>query len=222
MPDASQFVGNSIEQLLVSLADGVREAQSALNNGPLLDANGRPLTAYHLPYLDFTIQVDMETRTSDTKGGRPVALLFKPVASSSNSSQRISSTITGRLVATPPANGLPAPRIRLSVADRIDASRQVALQLALTNSAGERLVGQQVELNIDDADTRALSGSGFRRGAGTRLVDAMLTSDDAGGASSALAIDPADMGKNAMIAVVASIGPYEARATIPLNMAHIA
>ena len=62
MPVQSRFVGNSIEELLVSLAEGVREAQIALNEGPLVGPSGRPLATYHLPYLDFTIQVDMQTR----------------------------------------------------------------------------------------------------------------------------------------------------------------
>lgn len=169
MPDQSRFAGNSIEELLVSLADGLREAQSALNEAPLQDATGRPATSYHLPYLDFTIQVDVVTQSS-TSGGRPFALVFtrSPAATSSSDSRSVRSTVSGRLVASPPGEGLPVPRIALEA--REAGARTATLALRLTNSAGERLGIQTVELNIDTAAGAALRrngapDSGLRRAA---------------------------------------------------------
>ncbi len=222
MPDSSQFVGNSIEELLVSLADGVREAQLALNSGPLIDESGRPLATYQLPYLDFTVQVDMQTRTD--KGGRPVALMFMVRPSSGSSSdQRISSTISGRLVATPPAEGLPVPRIGLTIGEL--AGSRVMLRLNASNSAGERLGKQRIELNIDDAGSSALSAAravpNFVRSPGTRLVDAVVTTDAEGNATAELMISAVDLGTSAVVVIVATIGPFSARVAIPLDMAGI-
>lgn len=220
MPDASQFVGNSIEELLVSLADGVREAQLALNSGPLIDERGRPLATYQLPYLDFTVQADMQTRTD--KGGRPVALMLMVRSSgASNTDQRVSSTISGRLVATPPAEGLPVPRIGLTLG-RVGKAR-VTLELDLGNSAGERLGNQRVEFNIDDDSSRALSAArsvpSYVRSPGTRLVDAIVTTDAKGQATADLAVSAVDQGTKAVIVVVAAIGPFSARVAVPLDMA---
>jgi hypothetical protein len=213
MPEQSRFVGNSIEELLVALADGIREAQMALNSGPLVDANGRPLTSYQLPYLDFSIQVDMQTRTDS--GGRPVALIFTSKEASS-SAQEVRSNISGRLVATPPGDGLPVPRIDLNVTGNIEG--KATITLVVSNSAGERLANQQVELNINDAESIALSrargANGFVRQPGTRLKDALLTTDAQGQATTALSISQSD----GVIAVTASIGPFSARAAIPLEI----
>lgn len=218
MPEASRFVGNSIEELLVSLADGVREAQSALNSGPLLDPSGRPLATYQLPYLDFTVQVDMQTR-ADT-GGRPIALLFMVKPSSTSTDQRVTSTISGRLVAVPPGDGLPVPRLALAVGERIESG--VILKLTATNSAGERLAHQRVELNIDDADSEAVSAARgvarFVRSSATRLADAIVQTLDDGTAELRLLIGAADSGSRAVVVVVATIGSFSARAAVPLDM----
>lgn len=216
MPEQSQFVGSSMEELLVALADGVREAQMALNNGPLVDANGRPLASYQLPYLDFSIQVDMQTRTES--GGRPVALMFTRREASS-SGQNVRSNISGRLIATPPGDGLPVPRIDISVGSNIGGVATLAL--TVSNSAGERLANQPVELNINDAESSALSRArglnGLTRLSATRLRDALLTTDAEGRAATVLNIADAQAGKGVVI-VTASIGPFSARAAVSLEL----
>ena len=72
MDDDNRLVAESIEELLVALASGVREAQEALNEAEPIDSFGRPMPAYHIPYLDFELGVDVET-THQT-GGRPLLL----------------------------------------------------------------------------------------------------------------------------------------------------
>jgi len=216
MSEQSRFVGNSLEELLVSLAEGVREAQIALNDGPLVGPSGRPLATYQLPYLDFTIRVDMETRADS--GGRPVALLFMPKAQGVSSSE-VHSTISGRLVATPPGDGLPVPRITIAAGGNIGG--EAALTLTVTNSAGERLANQPVELNIDDADSQALSAArgvnGLTRLPGTRLRDALVTTNAEGRASTALKIEDQQAGKGVLV-VVASVGPFSSRAAVSMEM----
>ena len=66
MTNPAQFVSDSIEATLVAIAEGVRDAQEALNAIPAMDSFGRALPTYHLPYLDFTIAVSVSTQqTSD-------------------------------------------------------------------------------------------------------------------------------------------------------------
>lgn len=210
MPEESRFVGSSIEELLVSLAEGVREAQMALNAGPLVDPQGRLLASYQLPFLDFSIQVSMETRSSST--GRPIALLKMVPAAATSDQQTVASTISGRLVATPPGEGLPVPRIGIVAGPNIGGAARLTLSVA--NSAGEVLAGQRVELNIDDEDSARLAAArglaGWRRAPGTRLSEAMLVTDEQGQAVTSLAIDAAEPGR-AVIVVVATIGPFDAR-----------
>jgi hypothetical protein len=212
MPDQSRFVGNSIEELLVALAEGVREAQAALASTDNVDAAGRPLPGYHLPYLDFSINVEMETRSDS--GGRPVALLFKSQPGTSTT-QQVTSTIAGRLVATPPGDGLPIPRIDLLPG--VNIGGEVRLDLRLSNSAGEVLAGRTVELNVDDAAstrlTDMLHGIEYRRLAGSRLKDALLTTGSDGVAQTLMSIDGAQ-DRRTMFVVVATLGSASGKATL--------
>lgn len=217
MPADSRFVGNSIEELLVALAEGVREAQIALNSVPLLDPSGRPLATYQLPYLDFTIAVEVQTETS-AGGGRPIAL-FRPVASSSQTSSSVTSTVAGRLIAAPPGDGLPVPRLRLTAAGNIGGAATITIQVS--NSAGEVLAGQKIELNIDDAAsaqlTSARGGPSWTRFPNTRLAEALLVTDDKGVAATRLLIDPGQRPTDVAV-VFANIGPFNARGAVPLEV----
>ena len=45
----------ALQDILVSIADSLSQAQQQLNSMPLYDSFGRPNTTYQLPYLDFDI-----------------------------------------------------------------------------------------------------------------------------------------------------------------------
>ncbi|MEQ8605213.1 MAG: hypothetical protein RIB45_18015 [Marivibrio sp.] len=64
----SRFAAGSIEELLAAVADGVREAQDALNDLPMADAFGRPQARYHVPYVDFDITVDLTASKTEGEG----------------------------------------------------------------------------------------------------------------------------------------------------------
>ncbi|GAA0743265.1 hypothetical protein CA233_09550 [Sphingomonas sp. ABOLD] len=216
MPADSRFVGNSIEELLVALAEGLREAQSALDSGQQVDASGRPVAGYHLPFLDFTINVNMSTQTDS--GGRPIALMFQAAPPQSSTTTAIQSNITGRLVAIPPGNGLPVPNIVVTTG--VNIGGEAAITVKATNSAGELLVNQAIEINIDDAASAHLSaGRGrddFSRAAGTRLKDGLLSTGPDGIATTRLIIGKDQ--RPGIVALVANIGPYTARGAVPLEM----
>jgi hypothetical protein len=211
-----RFMGNSIEELLVAIAEGVREAQGALDLGPMVDGNGRPLASYHLPFLDFTIKVEMTTQTDS--GGRPVALLFAPTTSASTTSAAQSS-VSGRLVAVPPGEGLPVPRILVTTGGNIGGL--AAITVKVSNSAGETLANQPIELNIDTAASSALSvargAPQFTRLAGTRLEAAVLTTGADGAATTRLRID-AKQDPRQVVVVAATLGTASARGAIPLEV----
>jgi len=197
MPTERRFVAESIEEMLVALANGIREAQEALNEIAPVDAFGRVLPTYHIPYLDFEIGVEITTQRQSS--GRPILHIVKlpPATSSENSTTR--SSISGRLIALPPGEGLPLPEIRIEVAPA-DSPRTHLLEVRLSNSAGELLGGRRVELNVDVQASRELSRvSGVAPGAvsalpkaGTRLSQAVLVTNADGTASSALMIDAAE------------------------------
>jgi hypothetical protein len=213
MPDPTRFVGNSIEELLVALADGVREAQLALGGGPLVDDNGRPIATYQLPFLDFTINIAINTQRDE--GGRPIVLLSGGGGSSTGT--QVMSQISGRLVAIPPGDGLPLPRITLAVAKRDGSNVRIAV--AVSNTAGEQLAAQPLELNIDDAESALLSKAnglaGYKRDTGrTRLNDAVLVTDEQGRAEAGFSISDAE-DQQAIFVVVATIGQFRSRLAIP-------
>lgn len=212
----AQFVGDSIEEMLVSLAEGVREAQQALSAVPAVDAYGRPQPTYHLPYLDFDLAVKVVMQSS-TGGGRPFArLLPMGPSSSSSGSTEVSGTIKGRLVAVPPQQGLPLPVLRLTLGARVNGSpTRQALVLEAANTAGELLAGQAIELNIDPAASRRLS-PGITWPATlttTKLQQAVLRADDQGRAEAWVELG-ADLPSGTLLVVVASIGPAKAQGVV--------
>lgn len=203
MTKESQFVSDSIEAMLVAIAEGVRDAQEALNAIPAIDSFGRALPTYHLPYLDFTIAVSVSTQT--TQDGRPFIRLMAAPRSSQSSDLR--STVSGRFVASPPGEGLPTAQ--LSIASQPSAAGHV-LRLTASNSAGEILAGQRIELNIDPTASAALSAGPAPTG---RLKDAIVITDEDGTAETEITFD-AGARPQSTIVVTALLGAAKASAMV--------
>ena len=208
MSNQNRFVNDSLGALLVSIADGVRDAQDSLNSAPPTDTFGRPMTTYHLPYLDFEIKVDMETVS---KEGGFRGLKINPLSGgriNRSTTQDVSSTISGRLVAIPPNDGLPQTLLTLA-SERLSA-RKHKVTLSAANSAGEILVGHTIELNINLEASKQLSEiEGVNLSttrAGTALQDVLLVTDQAGIAETTFNIDSALPAK-AILVLTAELGP---------------
>lgn len=60
MADQSKIHSLALQDILLSIADSLNQAQLHLNNVQPYDQFGRPNTTYHLPYLDFTLKVYSE------------------------------------------------------------------------------------------------------------------------------------------------------------------
>lgn len=215
MSNDSQHISESLEALLVSIADGVREAQNSLSSAPPIDIYGRPVTSYHIPYLDFEVQVEMETVTTESGG---IRLRINPLGgkTSTTKTSETSSTLSGRLVAIPPGEGLPVPSLYM-LSERISA-RQHKILVTATNSAGEVLVGQAIELNINMEASRQLSlidGINLTsKRAGTNVEDAILVTDENGTAETVLRID-SNLPSKASLVLTAELGTQSAHLTVP-------
>ena len=215
-----RFVQDSIEDTLLALATGIREAQEALNETPPLDAYGRPLPTYHVPYLDFEITARIETLKQPD--GRTIFSLRLPrigqAGTAGKDAQELTSKLSGRFVAIPPNEGLPMVRLRITM-EVVDYDER-RLSVQLSNSAGELLTGQRVEVNIDPGASQLLSkasGADFERPqAGTLLTEAVLVTGADGSASTLLKLDPREPDKG-IIVVTALAGPAKASLSVPVE-----
>lgn len=204
MSNESRFVSESLQALLVSIADGVREAQEVMSSAPSMDAFGRPMTTYHLPHLDFKLEVNMETVAKTGGGGLLLKIRRAPAGSSTRD---VSSTLSGRLVAIPPGEGLPIQI--LTITSKPETARRHRITVNAINSAGEILLGQAIELNINMAASKQLSAiegvtlNSLR--AGTRLRDVILITDESGTAETVLNID-GSLAAKAVLVVSAELG----------------
>ena len=216
MSDENRFVAESIEELLVALATGVREAQEALNESQPFDAFGRALPTYHIPYLDFDVAAKMVTQRQDN--GRTIMrlVLSKATPGPSQKNNEVSSKVSGRFVAVPPGEGLPIPALRLTSEETSDGPRRI--RVLLTNSAGELLAGKRVELNMDTAATKRLTeangGSFDAFRTGTQLGEAILVTDENGEADTTLRIDGGEK-KETLLVLTARAGTTTASISLP-------
>jgi hypothetical protein len=210
MPIETNLVSSSVEEMLVSLANGLREAQDALNALPPFDAFGRPMPGYFIPHVDFTFEVELAVDSNNA--GVPILKvrpgLHRPQVSTTSS--RRSSLISGRLVAVPPGEGLPVPDLSL----RSDAPRQgkVPLQVVLMGSDGRPMSGIAVEINIDTVGSQAFAKPNAPV-PGARLDRAVVVTDETGTATATLSFDPA-AAADAPLLVVAQAGPASARTMV--------
>ncbi len=219
MRDESRFVTESLEALLVSIADGVRDAQNALNSTPPLDAFGRPMATYHLPYLDFDLHVEMETVTTPNNLSR---LWIKPAGASTSSERSVTSTISGRLISVPPGEGLPTPVLTVSSKLEKNLQNKSTYKIIVTasNSSGETLVGQSIELNINvDASIRLSKAEKItlpEKLKGVNLTDVILVTDESGMAETVLTIviNNKNIPAKAFIVLTAELGIATANLTI--------
>lgn len=218
MSNSSKFVANSIEQILLGLARGLRDAQTVLDELPTTDAFGQPQSSYHLPYLDFNIKATVAASlsaeaTTPTRSAsirqqhaikaRSIPLIrltlpdLKKDAGNAPGTTELVSTFSGRLVSIPPSNALPVPRLAARILiDNPDEPGQQTLLATLSNSAGELLDGAAVELNLDvDSSLQLSTAAGVKNLTeeqlrdGLQLTTRVLITDQQGSASCQLTLD---------------------------------
>lgn len=170
MSSQSKINALALHEILLSISDSLNEAQHQLRNMPPYDEYGRPNTLYHLPYLDFSLEVISEG-VQDT-GVQNVSKLpaFLPAVykrqllytivepgkeAVSKSKNKITSTISGRFVAVLPNDGMPQLFIGLSSSHL--GNNKFRIKVMLQQAAGEPVAGQKIEVNFDRQSSEALN-----------------------------------------------------------------
>lgn len=203
------FISDTLESIIVGMAESLRDAQEELNGAAPLDAFGRPALQYRIPHLDFEVGFRLVTETKSTGGMR---LIFAPV-SNTDASREVTSTISGRFVAVPAGEGLPLPVL----AARIEGSgNERSLVVTAANTAGERLSGAEIELNIDQDASAALStAAGVPNLRPRSLVgfgSAVLVTGADGRAETTVSFG-ADLPRAAVVVITAELGSETIRIT---------
>lgn len=205
-----RFIADTLETVIVGIADSLTEAHQHLSAMPPLDDHGRPAPQYRLPHLDFEIGFRLVTET--TEDGRRAFLFFRPVSSSSSSSE-VTSKISGRFVAIPPGDGMPLPVLGLTATGTGSTRR---LEVRASTTAGEVLAGATVQLNIDVAASQALSSSAGvddpRIQSNASLAEAVLITDQDGRAATEVGFTD-QLRAGALVLVTAELGTTMARIT---------
>lgn len=174
---STQNTSITLKEILLGISESLNEAQHQLRNAAPYDEYGRPNTLYTLPYLDFTLQVETELETSSTTDGTydqstgygkyamaempysPAPMMtYRPVSktSSSTESDKITSSISGRFVAIAPNEGLPQLIIE-AIPKQTNTSNIYDIEVAVFNSAGEKIPGALVEFNYNRDKTILLN-----------------------------------------------------------------
>jgi hypothetical protein len=193
MPDASDTF-STLDDFLLSLADGVTQAQSELARAGAMGPPGRQF-AYHLPRVDFELKLNLRVVEDAALSNRYQSLravrsgdkhlLFRPVPtdSTASSSLDIAAVVRGAFVAVPANDGLPGVVLRTAVL--LDDPQAPVLQVSARNSAGEPVAGLAVELNVDREESVMLSqaagqqlvlepGTAFERGLASTDADGLV------------------------------------------------
>jgi hypothetical protein len=186
MSTPGSFVAGTIEDILVSLAQGIRDAQDRLNQLEPFDEYGRPRPQYYLPHLDFSLKINaVETKTTETGAVIPTAssaggfvqakrvssvlgfamvreapinfALANPSRSSSSMTNEVYSTISGRFVAVPPNEGMPQIALTVTSTKNNSGTGKQTVRVASTYAAGGPVRGATVEFNADPVSTAALN-----------------------------------------------------------------
>jgi hypothetical protein len=198
--DDGKFIADTLESVIVGMAESLREAQEELSDAAPLDAYGRPIPQYRIPHLDFEVGFKLVT---DSKASGGMRLLF---GQTTDKTRDVTSTISGRFVAVPPGEGLPLPV--LTVAIEGSGNRREVVITAAT-SAGELLAGAEIELNLDkaaSAEFSAEAGVANPRLDGQVSFDSALILTDENGVARTGLLFGASLQRAAVVVITAQLG----------------
>lgn len=186
---ADESILTTVDDYLLSIAEGLHAAQRELDSAT---GTGDTTYRYYLPKLDFELKMTVELRQrSSTVGGpaRPVLMLRPATASESSSSSTAVSTVSGSFLAVPNSN----PRLKLRAVSSLvwRSPREAAVTVQLRDETGAPQSGEEVHFNVDK-ELSALANQALgippALAADTTFVDAVVTTDENGAATSVLRI----------------------------------
>jgi hypothetical protein len=199
MPDANEAF-STLDDFLLSLADGITQAQETLARSGTSGPPGRQVT-YQLPRVDFEVKMNLRVVEDEGLSARYRAvrperlsakhLLFKPLTTEEASSTlEIAAVIKGAFVAVPANNGLPPTLLETTVQSTEDP-RGKRVRVIVRSAAGEPRAGIDVQFNVDREESETLTtGSGvtFTLTTGTGFAVGVVTTDANGVAEGELRI----------------------------------
>jgi len=223
---AQDFIENTLDDYLVSLAEGIQEAQIQLNRIQIAGPGGQSPITYHLPRVDFELKLTFEmtqgpqtSSTGTTKIGtssvKGPVLVFKPAIAQQSGGQQVQaealSIIKGSFVAVPANGGQPPPVLRCSLA-RGAAPGETLVTVTLLNAIGEPQSGVEVQFNIDPERSAALSAPDvpqLKLQADTRVLYGVRVTDSNGQAQNTLRVSPNEPAKAIVALVIDAMGQTE-------------
>lgn len=227
------LVAATVDEFLLSLAEGILHAQEALNRLQVVDSLGRPGPSYWLPRLDFELRVTAEmvqgpvpVRQSDAIQlfSEPVSaprrhLVVRPVQAAETATPgfraEVISTLRGSFVAVPPNDGKP-PLVVTSAVARQDALRH-KLSVRVITAVGEPVAGLEAHFNIDPAWSRELSAADAPAftapSPDTHLKDGVVPTDSQGRAATVLVVAANEI-PGAQIAVLIDVAGKTERVVV--------
>lgn len=207
---------STLDDFLLSLADGVAQAQGELTRGGAMGPPGRQFL-YHLPRVDFELKMNLRVvedaglsqryRQFRRERNGDKHLLFKPLAADevATSTLDVAAIIRGAFVAVPENNGLPAVVVSTGIVST--NPRAPVLVTTVRNAAGEALEGVEVQVNLDREESQLLTQAAnqqFALSEGTGLANGVLLTDVNGRAETRL--DIAVMQTPCLLAMVIDVG----------------
>lgn len=207
---------STLDDFLLSLADGVAQAQGELTRGGAMGPPGRQFL-YHLPRVDFELKMNLRVVEDaglsqryrqfrpDRNGDKH--LLFKPLAPDevATSTLEVAAVIRGSFVAVPENNGLPA--VVVSTGMVATDPHAPVLVVTVRNAAGEALEGVEVQVNLDREESQLLTkavNQTFALSEGTGFTNSVLLTDVNGRAE--VRLDIAVTQAPCLLAIVVDVG----------------
>lgn len=168
MAELKQLLAGTIDDYLLSLATGVRQAQRELNRFQSNAGSQGSPTTYHLPKVSFELKITvhlvedeaLQNRYREIAGsGQKRQLLIAPVqpATDDKITAEALSTISGEFVSLPAHQGKPPVSVRSTI--RKLSPEQIEFNVHVTNAIGEAMTGVPVQFNMDREESRTLNGA---------------------------------------------------------------
>jgi hypothetical protein len=190
---------STLDDFLLSLADGVAHAQTELSRAGAFGPPGRQ-SLYQLPRVDFELKMNLRVVNDPAlslryRPLRPLRandkhLLFRPLAAEEAAGTlEIAAVIRGAFVAIPANNGLPGPMIDVAV--KTEDPKRPTVRVTARNAAGEPLPGTEVQLNVDREESALLTagpGGAYDIAPDTGFDRPVVTTDANGVAEAGLKI----------------------------------
>lgn len=226
MSQSDEILTGTIDDYLLSIADGIEKAQAVLSKVRVPGQPGTPPTSYIIPSLEFELRMHVELSSAPepaapaltrfgagkASGLAKIMRLVAPQAGSSSMSQgksigEATSIIKGSFVAVPTNGGKPQPTIMTRI-EKV-SSRRLRVIVSVRGSTGEPVPGVEVNFNLDREATAELNAQLEAPQEGTDMTTALGVTDAAGNATSELIIANQESKGVSLVVLIDVLGDSE-------------